>query len=549
MKTKLDAAYLSLIAALGLELACVSRTSGSDVGDESTSDASDSSDSASTSTSTSTGDGDGDGDSGDGDGDGDSGDGDGDGDDTDTGPPPDPFECIDATPIMQAGTELPSGFVACEGGFIHRTEAVVCVAPQGPDAPACADPMGGCQTSADCLEQPHGSCTLDIWGSCGCHYGCASDADCDPGFACACAGVAGDVAQCIPAGCLTTDDCGDGLCGLSFNSGICDDSYSLACADPYDECHVHADCPDAPCPSYPEGGDVEFYCSAAGAPGFTCEPPGWCEGDCGRPFLIGGRARVASTTERDDWCASIDPQPLDARTRQQLAQYWTQVGQFEHASVASFARFATQLLELGAPPRLLLDTHRAMADEIEHARLAFGLASAYASARVGPAALDVSDSLGPPGPLGIHEVIEALVLEACVGETLAALEAREAAAHAADRQVAAMLEQIAGDELRHAQLGWRALRWMLDAADPALVDFALARLEAATHEAATAPAAGGLPASLRVHGVLDDALRTHVRREGVASVIQPCVTALRRHYRTGRQTGRHDASSHGPAQA
>ncbi|KIG14091.1 putative lipoprotein [Enhygromyxa salina] len=533
MKTKLDPAYLSIIAALGLELACVSRTSGTDMGEENgtdgnvdTADSADSSDSASTSTSTTTGDGDGDGDSGDGDGD-------------ETGPPPDPFECTNPTPITQANSELPSGFVECEGGFIHRVEAVECVGPQGPDAPACADSMSGCQTAADCLEQPHGSCALDIWGSCGCHYGCASDADCDPGSVCACAGVIGEASQCIPAGCITTDDCNDGLCGLSLDPGICDDSYSLACASPTDECHVNADCPDAPCPSFPEGEPTQFYCSASGAPGFSCEPPGWCEGDCGRPFLISGHARVASTTQREDWCAAISPNPLDAQTRQQLAQYWTQVGQFEHASVASFARFATQLLELGAPPHLLAETHRAMTDEIEHARLAFGLASAYAGASVGPGPLDIRGCVTAPST---HAIIEALVLEACVGETLAAIEAREAAAHATDRQVAATLAQIAQDELRHAQLGWRALRWMLDTAEPSLVEFAFARLDQAMQEATVTTAAAGVPASLRIHGVLDDNLRTRLRREGVANLIQPCVAALRSAFGLGEA-----ASSSGEA--
>ena len=40
----------------------------------------------------------------------------------------------------------------------------------------------------------------------------------------------------------------------------------------------------------------------------------------------------------------------------------------------------------------------------------------------------------------------------------------------------------------------------------------------------------GLPASLRRHGVLDDALRDQVRRAGLEAVVMPCLASLRRHF-------------------
>ncbi|PRQ04260.1 hypothetical protein ENSA5_09090 [Enhygromyxa salina] len=520
MKTKLDGATLTILAALGLELACVGRTGGSDEGDTGTDDSAETEGTAEAGTSTT---GDGDGDSGDGDGD--SGDGDG-----DTGPDPDPFTCENPTPILQAGTDTPSGFVECEGGFIHRTEAVECVAPTGPDTPFCADGIGGgCETAADCNEKAYGSCTDDPWGGCQCRYGCASDADCEQGYACACAGVIGDAAQCIPAGCTITDDCGEGHCGLSEFQGICDNFHELACAAPDAECHVNSDCGEDLCdPNWPEGGNVMFHCTAGGDEGYTCEAPEWCDGDCGRPFFIEGEARVAPTLARADWELPVRVAPVDAHTRRQLAQHWTQVAQFEHASVASFARFGLQLMRLGAPPRLLLDTQRAAADELRHARVAFGLASAYAGAPVGPGLLDIDGSL--EAGHAPREIVEGLVLEACIGETLAALEAREAAAQASDPAVAAALEQIASDELRHAELGWRALRWILDRGDAQLRAFAVARLDAVCAAVNAQTLSDGVPLSLRRHGVLDDTLREEVRRRGVESVIGPCVAALRGHF-------------------
>ena len=175
-----------------------------------------------------------------------------------------------------------------------------------------------------------------------------------------------------------------------------------------------------------------------------------------------------------------------------------------------------------------------MADEIEHARLAFGLASAYAQQEIGPGALDVRGSID--AELDRFAIIEALVHEACVGETLAAIEAREAAAHAQDPSVAAALEQIAADELRHAQLGWRSLRWMLDLGDDRLRSFALARLDAALREVTAATIEDGVPASLRAHGLLDDQLRTSVRRQAIVEVLGPCAAALRRCHELGQPT-------------
>src|SRR5690606_25004689 len=109
---------------------------------------------------------------------------------------------------------------------------------------------------------------------------------------------------------------------------------------------------------------------------------------------------------------------------------------------------------LGAPPHLLAATQRAMADEIDHARRCFALASAYAGEPIGPGPLD----LGAKRPTTDRSaILEAVVREACVGETLAAIEARTALAHARDPAVRTTLERIAADELRHAQLGWQTL--------------------------------------------------------------------------------------------
>jgi hypothetical protein len=168
-----------------------------------------------------------------------------------------------------------------------------------------------------------------------------------------------------------------------------------------------------------------------------------------------------------------------------------------------------------------LATRAALVEEIEHARLAFGLASAYAGRELGPGPIDTTGSLD--GGHDLHAIVEGLVREACVEETLSAIEASEAADLAEDPYVATILEHIASDELRHARLGWQTLRWILEA-HPEVRSFALDRLATAiaqAREAALELADVDSCSMLRRHGVLDHALRHRVRLSALAAVLEP----------------------------
>ena len=81
----------------------------------------------------------------------------------------------------------------------------------------------------------------------------------------------------------------------------------------------------------------------------------------GRPFLVGGAPLVAESCDRSDWLALFRPQinSLDEASRDLLSKHWQSEAQFEHASVASFARFALELLSLGAPASLVEAAQRA----------------------------------------------------------------------------------------------------------------------------------------------------------------------------------------------
>jgi hypothetical protein len=177
---------------------------------------------------------------------------------------------------------------------------------------------------------------------------------------------------------------------------------------------------------------------------------------------------------------------LPLEIREAAARHYQRVAQMEHASVAAFARFALQLLQLGAPPELVERTTAAIADEARHARIAFGIARALSGVELGPAALDVEHSLAP---LSLVDIVRLVVREGCIGETAAALEAREAAAHATQPSLCAMLDGIADDEASHAELAWRFVSWALERAPlevATVLESEAARLDGASTPAASA---------------------------------------------------------------
>lgn len=60
-------------------------------------------------------------------------------------------------------------------------------------------------------------------------------------------------------------------------------------------------------------------------------------------------------------------------------------------------------------------------------------------------------------------VAASAVIEGCVGETLAAVQAAEQLAAATDPAVRSALEEIVRDETRHAELAWRFVAWAVEA--------------------------------------------------------------------------------------
>src|SRR6185436_7062049 len=126
------------------------------------------------------------------------------------------------------------------------------------------------------------------------------------------------------------------------------------------------------------------------------------------------------------WQARETSPALDALSpgeRAALAEAWARDALLEHASVASFGRFALELLAFGAPADLIEAAHRAALDEVRHARLCFALAGAYRGEALAPGAFPFDGAVRLAGDLAA--LAESAVLEGCVGETLAALQAAE----------------------------------------------------------------------------------------------------------------------------
>ncbi len=381
-----------------------------------------------------------------------------------------------------------------------------------------------CYDDNDCVAGPNGYCTAAAGFTDNitqCNYGCTVDADCGGSAICECASPVG---QCVPTSCFSDADCGHELLSCtpfqSYPGCAPFAGTAFGCQTPWDECLVDADCPENLPFCVPDG--ERRACS----PGNGCPP-------IGRPFMVGSELRLAERTERSDWLgdgelslAPVHPAlEAEPELRGLLGAAWTELGLMEHASVASFARFALGLASLGAPPELLSAAAGAMQDETRHAQACFALASRYLGERVGPGGLDVTHALGA---LRLEDIVLDAVREGCIGETAAALEASAAAEHCVDASTRAALEQIAKEEAQHAELAWRFVAWALSRAPASLLE----RVHTVFLHALQESLQGQLPRArfddprLLAFGIVSAQQRQEIRRRALLEAIIPCSVVL-----------------------
>lgn len=314
------------------------------------------------------------------------------------------------------------------------------------------------------------------------------------------------------ADCTTDADCvSDNLCLRTRYDDGCHVKTQYRCQTADDTCAEDADCPE------------EHQCGFLADEGrHACLPSHLC--NAGRPFLVRGDERLADARRTTEW---LDVAPtrrgtLTGERAAVLAASWTRVGLMEHASIAAFARFALQLLALGAPPDLVSATSEAMIDETRHAQIAFGLASRYGAEPIGPGKLSMDAALEE---LDIESILVNAILEGCCGETAAAYEVAVAAEGAAGPVLRETLARIAEDERRHADLAWNFVRWSLQR-NPALKTAALRAVELELAQARALPPAPLEDAWLEEHSVLPEARRQALRVEALEQLVLPCMRSL-----------------------
>lgn len=247
----------------------------------------------------------------------------------------------------------------------------------------------------------------------------------------------------------------------------------------------------------------------------------------GRPLTIDGRAVTSRAEAMPGWADACAPDRsrLNADDRDLLAEAWTSAALFEHASIASFARFSLELLALGAPPALVEEAHAAALDEARHARVSFGLAAAYRGADVGPSPLPIGGGLSITSDLVALAV--SVARDACIGETVAAAVAREQLDRASDPEVQRALAMIAEDEARHAELAWKAVAWALRfGGEP--VREAVAGVFEEVAAAAGDPVSRATLANsaLAAHGYLTPEEERALTAMALRAVVLPCARAL-----------------------
>ena len=439
-------------------------------------------------------------------------------------PPADAGQPPVAAPQAIPAQSIPTtrGYVQEEDGTVHRASAATCVADN--PRPACVDPgdrnAGGCTADAACRDGANPRCIQDsgqIGRFCQCDYSCATDSDCKTGQLCVCGEAlgGGHHSMCVTAQCQQDSDCPSGTCGVSVYHNGCSETRTLACRTQADTCTQNADCSEGQVCAH-DANTSTWSCQ-----GITCA--------IGRPLLIDGAARTATCVTRPDWHdihPHLDCRDIDPTSARALAVHWQDIAALEHASVASFARFTLELLTLAAPPDLVADAQRAALDEVEHARLAYALASRFAGRPLGPGPLRTADLL-LNRPLAAF--VTALVHEGCIGETLGAAEAELLAEHA-DPTLAPQLRQIAADETRHAALAWRTLQWLLTHHGDPVRHAARAALETSATELSAAPE--GHPTTALTApiapawGLLPHATFMAHRRLTLDTVVRPLLTTL-----------------------
>lgn len=253
----------------------------------------------------------------------------------------------------------------------------------------------------------------------------------------------------------------------------------------------------------------------------------------GRPLRVESEQvpRVAALQTGAAWLADTQTfagltRPQDGAMLERLRNRWLTSARHEHASVAAFARVGLQLLSLGAPAALLRATQQAMADEVVHAQLCFGLAAAYGGAppsEAGPLRIEGCVATG----MDLETALREAIFEGALGEGAAAVEALEGAGACVDPVVRGVLSRIAADEQRHALLAYQTVKWALDAEPGRAREVVRACLrDGELHAPKPAVKLEANDNAARGYGLISRSQRAWLRHEVWHEVVAPILAAM-----------------------
>jgi hypothetical protein len=210
-------------------------------------------------------------------------------------------------------------------------------------------------------------------------------------------------------------------------------------------------------PTFPT--DAGFHLCVNGDPCTSVCPTGY--NTCCSPRPSDGGAYLVTCTYN---CGPSGRRPAGLEAAEHsdgcaVGQYFASMAHLEAASVHAFRAMARELVEHGAPERLVAAARDAARDEIRHARLTRAMARAHGGT---PSPVKVTT----PVKRSLEEIATENAIEGCVRETYGALLASWQARAAHDPAVREMMVAIAEDEARHADLSWALDRWALTQLSP-----------------------------------------------------------------------------------
>lgn len=209
----------------------------------------------------------------------------------------------------------------------------------------------------------------------------------------------------------------------------------------------------------PFDGPIQVSIDAGFKYPFVLDGGGWYS-PSGRPLRVDGIPRVATPTR-------VARRTPDARRRARIgpeatdymAARWLADATNEHAAIFAFLRLACSLAELSAPPALVLRALVAAKEERTHTAGCLALAASYDGL-----VFELPDRSShdlSPGKLDVRELVRENWLDGCIGEGLAAENARARSLCASDPHSRRLLRKITREERSHAELGFELITFLV----------------------------------------------------------------------------------------